>query len=124
MRKIKCGENTLQSIYYALFQSQLMYGVMAWGTAGKFLLEKIRLIQKKAVRIISSAKYTAHTSEIFKKLHILKLDDLFKAQTASFMWDFDHGTLPGAFIVILQKFLRYINTIHGHLLISFRILFQ
>ena len=76
---------------------------MAWGTAGKFLLEKIRLIKKKAVRIISSAKYTAHTSEIFKKLHILKLDDLFKAQTASFMWDFDHGTLPEAFIVHVKN---------------------
>ena len=47
MRKIKCDKNTLQSIYYALFQSQLMYGIMAWRTAGKFLLEKIFLIQKK-----------------------------------------------------------------------------
>ena len=45
MRKIKCGENTLQSIYYALFQSLLMYGIMA---GGKFLLEKIHLIQKKS----------------------------------------------------------------------------
>ena len=110
MRKIKCDENTLQSIYYALFQSQLMYGIMAWGTAGKFLLEKIRLIQKKAVRIISSAKYTAHTSEFFKKLNILKLDDLFKAQTASFMWDFDHGTLPEAF----NSYFTKVSDVHQH----------
>ena len=110
MRKIKCDENTLQSIYYALFQSQLMYGIMAWGTAGKFLLEKIRLIQKKAVRIISSAKYTAHTSEIFKKLNIFKLDDLFKAQTASFMWDFYHGTLPEAF----NSYFTKVSDVHQH----------
>ena len=41
------------------------------------------------------------TGLFFKKLHILKLDDLFK--TASFMWDFDHGTLPEAFNCYFTK---------------------
>ena len=45
------------------------YGILTWG----YEPESILKLQKKAVRIITLAKYNAHTEPIFKKLSILKI---------------------------------------------------
>ena len=52
LKHMNCPKSVLFSIYYSLFQSQLSYGLMAWGSASKNLIEKIFLLQKKVVRII------------------------------------------------------------------------
>ena len=38
--------------------------------------EKIFKLQKKAIRIISLAKYNAHTEPLFKTLNLLKINDI------------------------------------------------
>ena len=49
---------------------------MAWGTACKDLTEKITILQKRAIRLISHAGYRDHTGPLFKKLQILNVHDL------------------------------------------------
>ena len=39
--------------------------------------KKIFKLQKKAIRIISLAKYNAHTEPLFKTLNLLKMNDIF-----------------------------------------------
>ena len=56
-------------IYSALILSKINYGILTWGYESKSILK----LQKKAVRIITLAKYTAHMEPIFKKLSILKI---------------------------------------------------
>ena len=80
-------------LYFALFQSQISYGLMAWGTACNDLIEKLFLLQKRAVRIISDVGFNDHTQPLFKKLSILNIRDVLKHQIASFMYDFDSGNL-------------------------------
>ena len=74
MKKL-CPQRVLLSLYYALIYSHLSYGICVWGNADDSLLEKIRVAQKKVVRILGNADYLAPTLEIFKSLNILNLDE-------------------------------------------------
>ena len=47
----------LRNIYYSIVYSHLSYGVEAWGSACASDLEKILILQKKAVRILTGNRY-------------------------------------------------------------------
>ena len=82
----------LRNIYYCLVFSHLSYGVEAWGSACSTDLEKLLILQKKAVRILTGNKYFQIYGEpstplptaepLFKTLEILKFDDIFKFSIA------------------------------------------
>ena len=110
LKKTGCPPKVLLNLYFALFQSHLSYGLLAWGTASRTSIEKLFLLQKKIVRIISGESYTAHTGPIFKKLEILNLWDLYDHSFAKFMFDFHHYNLPDVFS---DYFVRT-NEIHNY----------
>ena len=58
----------------------LIYGITLWGNAPKIHLTKLITIQKKIIRMVSAAKYSAHTEPLFKTLNILKLEDVYPHQ--------------------------------------------
>ena len=89
-----CIPSVLRSLYFSLFNSHLTYGLSVWGQCIAEYLEKLKLIQKKIVRAISFANFDAPTKPLMKELKILSIDDLYKMQIASLMWDYDHGSLP------------------------------
>ena len=107
---MNCPKSVLICIYSSLFQSQLSYGLMAWGSASKNLIEKLVLLQKKVVRIIANASYTANTKPLFKELDILNVWDLFDHQISCFMFDFDHGNLPEVF----NSYFIKVKDTHSH----------
>ena len=47
----------LKSIYYSIVYSHLNYGIQAWGSASPNDLEKLLILQKKAVRIMYGVQY-------------------------------------------------------------------
>ena len=50
-------------------------------------LNTIVVLQKKCVRVLDGAPYNSHTTRIFKKLGILKLNDLYQYQVGVFMFE-------------------------------------
>ena len=56
---------TLETLYYSLIYPYLSYCVEVWGGASNKLISTLFKLQKKAVRIIVSAPYKAHTRPIF-----------------------------------------------------------
>jgi len=87
-------EPILLSLYYAIFHSHLTYGLPVWGFADQKLLDRIVLLQKKALRIITYADFRAHTKPIMKETKILSLVDQRHHMVSALMWDLDHNTLP------------------------------
>ena len=79
------NEATIKSIYYAIFHSHLSYVCTAWG---QNLNPKhhINLLKKKAMRIISFARYNAHTLPVFAKLNIIKFSDLISLCNCLFIY--------------------------------------
>ena len=77
--------------------SFLVYGVFIWGNTYKTNIQPLVILQTKAVRIITFSDFKAHSSPLFKNLNLLKLPDIIKLSTASFMHQYNKGTLPENF---------------------------
>ena len=100
----------LLTLYYSLIYPYLDYGISLWGSTSQTNKHKVFVMQKKAVRIISGAKYNDHTNPLFTKLKILKLEDIHELQIAKYMYALNNGTLPKALI----NMFTMNNEIHTH----------
>jgi hypothetical protein len=64
-------KSALRSLYFALIHSHLSYCPIITSCATSQNIKKLVNIQKKAIRIITSNKYHAHTAILFTNLNIL-----------------------------------------------------
>ena len=83
----------MRTIYNALVQPHLNYGVLLWGMNTKRILK----LQKWAVRAITSSKYNAHSDPLFIKLKLLKINDIYKLCTMKFFYKYKKQKLPAYF---------------------------
>ena len=97
----------LKLLYFSMFASYLNYGILCWG----YSCDNIFKLQKKCIRIISKAKYNAHTDPLFKELHILKICDLLKLKMIMFYYDYERIALPANFN---NNFLTRQSMVHMH----------
>ncbi len=85
----------LRTLYYSYIHSDLTYGLSIWGPlVVKSNLNRIRTLQKKALRTINHAKYNARTSELCKKSKVLLIDDLIDLELSKISHRYTHGSLP------------------------------
>ena len=61
------------------------------------MIEPIRRIQEKVIRIIPFLKFKEHTGPLFKELLVSPLDDINKEAIALFMFRFFNNNLPSSF---------------------------
>ena len=73
MNKLKfvIPQSTLRIIYISLVESQFMYGISVWGKSDMSNYDRLNILQKRAIRIISRSKYNSHTEPLFKALCLL-----------------------------------------------------
>ena len=102
--------NVLMNLYYSLVYPYLVYGIVAWGHTYQSTLNPLLILQKKCVRLMTHANYSAHSNPIFDKLKILKLAELIFFHTALFMYDFHFNNLPVSF----KSFFRMISEKHSY----------
>ena len=88
---------TLTSLYYSLIYPYLIYGIVIWGHAYKSVLTPLFILQKKAIRLMTFSHYYNHSTPLFLRLRILKLEDLVYLHTSLFMYDFHENNLPSIF---------------------------
>ena len=82
-------------IYNSIIQPHLRYGILAWGYSTH--INKVFRLQKRSIRSIAAVKFNAHTDPIFKRLNVLKIDDLRKLCEFTFYYNFVNGRLPEYF---------------------------
>lgn len=68
----------LTNMYYTLIYPYLIYCILIWGNAADIHLNRLLLLQKKAVRVICGSDYLAHSDPLFLETNILKIRDIFK----------------------------------------------
>ena len=84
---------------------------MLWGTSTyKSNLDRMVILQKKAVRIIKNANYNEHSAPLFKDLSILNISDLIESDLCKFMYKFDRNMLPSR----LNNLLTRSYELHGY----------
>ena len=110
----------LSNIYYCLVFSYLSYGVEAWGSACHSDLSKIRVLQNKAVRIISGRQYFQIFGEtpgplpsadpLYKELKFLDFNDIYNFSIAKFVY----LTLCKKSPPLFHDWFKYTHDVHSH----------
>ena len=107
------NKKVLISIYYSLVYPFLTYAIPVWGVANDSHINPIKILQKKIVRMITfTDKFPrpieplAHTPPIFHELEILTITDVFKVQTAKFVYNCVNVLAPVQF----RSFFTFTNS--------------
>ena len=87
-----------------MVHSYLTYCNIIWGNASLIALQKLTVLQKRAIRIICRAKFLAATSPLFRKQNILKLSDINKLQMAMFVYKTQNGLLPASCSIYVNAY--------------------
>jgi len=113
MNKIKHTLSTahLKLLYSSLIEPYLNYCCIVWASpVKKGSLEVLYKLQKRSVRVISSAYYRAHTKPLFRKLNILNIYYLCQIQIATFIYKSINHQLP----CHCTNYFTRTNDLHSH----------
>jgi len=84
----------LKTIYNALILPHISYAIVAWGNINNREMNRLKTLQKKAVRIIHNTKYNSHTNPLFRKSGMLKIQDLYITECFKLFLKNRKKTLP------------------------------
>ena len=79
------NQKTLLKVYHAMIQSHIQYCISTWGAASQSTLYPVIKLQNRALRIITSSAFNAHSSPLFKNLNLLKINDIHKLEVCKHM---------------------------------------
>ena len=102
--------NALITLYYTLIQSHLLYALPVWAFTYKTYPLKLKILQNKALRIISKCPIRSSITPQYYKFKILKLENLYNLEIAKFMRKFSYKTLP----INFNDYFNCISEISSH----------
>ena len=88
--------DVLHTLYNSLIMPHFHYCLLTWGSTIRNG-HKLHLLQKKALRLVDNSHYIAHTDPIFKKLHMVKIIDMFNIAVWKFYYKLMNDLLPPYF---------------------------
>ena len=89
------GEDTLVSIYYALINSYVRYGVVAWGNASAEVLKPLHSLINRAMKIMAFSPFgRVATEPIYDYFNILNIDQTFTLECGKFIFKSKNALLP------------------------------
>ena len=88
--------NILKSIYYALFESHINYACIIWGQ-NISTINRLYILQKKALRIINFKERNAHSSPLFHYSKIINIAYKVKIENCLFINKYTNNELPSVF---------------------------
>ena len=102
----------LKTIYNALIQPHIDYGILSWGTAAETNLNKISSLQRKAIRILTFKKKEEDSAPLFKQENLLPLEKCIILQNCKFIWKFVNKQQPASIDTLFIKHQIYFATRH------------
>ena len=100
--KYTLPSKSLQTIYYAPIYPYFTYCNLIWASTYVTNLQRIYLLQKRAVRAMSKADYKASSKPLFANLKILHVFSIYSLQLSSSMYVCHNDALPISFTQIFQ----------------------
>jgi hypothetical protein len=94
------NKKALISAYHSLIGSHLLYCINILGCASQQNINRLHIIQKKAIRIVCNLGYNEHTAASFCDLQILPFDKLVIFHKLLFMHSIRYEYAPRSFINI------------------------
>ena len=91
LKKLKVPMQILKQIYYSLIYSLLNYNISVYGGTYNTHLNRLFLLQKRAIRLICGESFLAHTDPLFVRTNILKFYDIYRLNIALYMFEARHS---------------------------------
>ena len=105
------NRQALKTLYYALFQSHLLYCNIVFNCTSQSNLNKIITLQKKAIRSITNSPYNSHTGPLFLQLKILPFEKLLYWSRAMFIhsiyFKYNHMSFNNIWIINQQRDIEH-----------------
>lgn len=80
------NKQLIRITYFAMAQSLIQYGLIAWGGCNTTLKCNLSIRQKNLIKIILNKQKTFPSSELYKILRVLDIDNLYKKQAICFIF--------------------------------------
>ena len=84
-------------LYFSNFHSLLSYSALILGSMNFIQLEKLEVIQRKALRIVFKKGIRENIDNLIRQHGILPVKDLVSFNIAKFMYTYDRKSLPTCF---------------------------
>lgn len=98
------NRETMLMLYYAFIFPYLTYCFLVWGKAAYVHLQKLTVLQKRAVRVITMSHFMAHTDPLYKELKIVHADDLYRYLCSIFIYKSLKSLFPRDFLAHFNPF--------------------
>jgi hypothetical protein len=108
--RYKLSEDTACLLYSIIILPHLNYCNIVWGNNYKSALNRLDVLQKRALRICILSNRRVSSNVLFNKCAALNIFDLNKLHVSKFMYLLDTDLLPKS---VSKMFVR-INTFHLH----------
>ena len=102
--------SNLLKIYHSLIEPYISYGLISWAQAANSSLNKILILQKRALRLMYFSDRRAHAIPMFVRSAVLPLNMLYFKYSATLLHDISNIRAPSK---ISELFARS-NMIHSH----------
>ena len=90
-------KTVLLNLYFALIHTQLLYGIAVWGSTYQTLINKLQVLQNKAMKIIEGHDWNSKVSGLYLKHKILTVQNLYLFEVGKLMYRFYNNRLPITF---------------------------
>jgi hypothetical protein len=84
-------KKSLRNLFFAVVHPHLTYCLNIYSCTAKSNLNRLIILQKRAIRAINLANYNSHTSQLFTDSKILPLDKLITQAKLLFMHSVEYG---------------------------------
>ena len=78
--------DVLKRLYYSFAHPHLLYGIELWFATPTYLSNKLKILQRKAVRCVNGLEYYAHTEAAFCSMKLLPLEKLYEVCVSIYMY--------------------------------------
>ena len=93
---------TLLNLYNTMVLPYISYCIHVWGKAASTHINKIHILQKKIVRIISGVPPRTHSLPLFDKLKVMTFHQVYDYYVGVYMYKIYHKQLPPLFNMFVR----------------------
>ena len=88
------SDSALKSLYFSFVYSHLQFAIGAWGGVGITTLNQLNVLHNKIIKATIYSSFRTKITPLYKKLNLLKLDDIYSLELGKIMHKFHSGNLP------------------------------
>jgi hypothetical protein len=107
------NRHTLLTLYKSLIMPHLQYCNLIWGNAAKVHLQRLVLLQKRAIRLVNRLGSRDHTGPYFVLDNLLMVPDMYQMSCAAFLYKLKFNTYPSFFINHFNHVLFPVHSQHS-----------